>query len=376
MVKQTGSGAAAPNGGKPNGGGPHESRPPQGNGVFGSSPARLRALAVFLVVLLVGIIFASFMVGSYSMTPAEVFQTVHAFVTGNVGESNRRAVTVLFSIRLPRVLLASMVGAMLSVSGAAYQGIFRNPMVSPDILGVSNAASVGVAIGLLWGWPTLSIHLLSFCFGIGAVLLVLFVAHAVGGRSGNTTVVMILTGVVVGSIGSALLSLIKYVADPDNVLPAITYWLMGSFARSGNVTNIVIVFAIMAVGVGTLLVLRWKLNAMTFGEDEARTLGVNVKRTRIVVILAATLMTSATVCLCGVIGWVGLIIPHIVRLMCGPNYKTLLPISLLTGACFMLVVDDAARLLVASELPVGVLTALIGAPLFIYMLFKSKGQYL
>lgn len=345
-------------------------------GALGDTKAGRWAAVVVLTLLLVVLAFASFMVGSYPMTPAEVLATAAAFATGDVGPHNQQAVAVMFSIRIPRVLLAAMVGAALAISGAAYQGVFRNPMVSPDILGVSNTASVGVALGLLLGLPTLAVHGMSFVFGIGAVFLVLGIAHAVGGRSGNTTIVMILSGIVIGSIGSAFLSLIKYVADPDGVLPAITYWLMGSFARSGNDVNVVIMFVFLCIGAGALMVLRWKLNALTFGEEEARTLGVDVKRTRIAIILAATLMTSASVCLCGVIGWVGLIIPHVVRLMMGPNYRTLLPVSLLTGACFMLAVDDVARVLVPGELPVGVLTALIGAPLFIYMLFKGRGQYL
>lgn len=338
--------------------------------------SRAVAVGIALAVLLVVIAFASMMMGAYSMEPAQVMQLIAAWARGDLAAQDPRSVTVLFSIRLPRMALAVLVGASLSVSGAAYQGIFRNPMVSPDILGVSNAASVGVAIGLLLGWPTLMVHAVSFAFGIAAVLLVLAIAHAVGGRSGNTTIVMILSGVVIGSMCSAVLSLIKYVADPDNVLPAITYWLMGSFSRANNLANMTVMFTIFLLGAGTLMLLRWKLNAMTFGEEEARTLGVDVKRTRVAIILASTLMTSATVCMCGVVGWVGLIIPHIVRLMMGPDYRTLLPLSMLTGACFMLVVDDVARTIVAGELPIGVLTALIGAPLFIYMLFKSRSKYL
>lgn len=345
-------------------------------GALGDTAAGRWFAIIVLAILLVVLAFVSFMAGTYSLSPSEIFETIGAYLSGNTGTDDQQAIAVLFSIRLPRVLLAAMVGAALAVSGAAYQGVFRNPMVSPDILGVSNSASVGVALGLLLGLPTVAVHGLSFAFGIMAVLLVLSIAHAVGGRSGNTTIVMILSGIVIGSIGSALLSLIKYVADPDNVLPAITYWLMGSFARSGNATNIIIMFVLLLIGAGALLLLRWKLNVLTFGEEEARSLGVDVRRTRIAIILAATLMTSASVCLCGVIGWVGLIIPHIVRLLMGPNYRSLLPVSMLTGATFMLAVDDVARVLVAGELPVGVLTALIGAPLFIYMLFKGRNQYL
>lgn len=239
-------------------------------------------MGIALAVLLVVIAFASMMMGAYSMEPAQVMRLIAAWARGDLAAQDPRSVTVLFSIQLPRIALAVLVGASLSVSGAVYQGIFRNPMVSPDILGVSNAASVGVAIGLLLGWPTLMVHAVSFAFGIAAVLLVLAIAHAVGGRSGNTTIVMILSGVVIGSMCSAVLSLIKYVADPDNVLSAITYWLMGSFSRANNLANMTVMFAIFLLGAGTLMLPRWKLNAMTFGEEEARTLGVDVKRTRVV----------------------------------------------------------------------------------------------
>lgn len=345
--------------------------------LIGSTAVGKRFLTAVLAIALVATAFASVLVGSYSMTPAQVLQTVCAFFQGTPSpDIDGQAVTVLFTIRIPRIILAMTVGAALAISGAAYQGVFRNPMVSPDILGVSSAASVGVALGLILGWPTLAVHALSFVFGIAAVALVLSIARAVGGRSGNTTIVMVLAGVVIGSMGSAVLSLIKYVADPDNVLPAITYWLMGSFARSGNAANIVFMLVVLIIGAGVLILARWKLNAMTFGDEEAQSLGVNVRATRTAIIAASTLMTSASVCLCGVIGWVGLIIPHIVRLMVGPNYRSLFPISLLTGAIFMLVVDDCARTIVPGELPVGVLTALIGAPFFIALLFKSRGQYL
>lgn len=348
-----------------------------GNGLFGSTAAGRRALTLALAVALVATAFASALVGSYSMTPDQVLQAMRAWIFGTASpDVDGQVLTVLFTIRIPRILLALSVGAALAISGAAYQGVFRNPMVSPDILGVSNAASVGVALGLLFGWPTLAVHALSFGFGIAAVALVLAIARATGGRNGSATIVMVLAGVVIGSMGSAVLSLIKYVADPDNVLPAITYWLMGSFARSGNAMNIIFMLAALVVGAGALFIARWKLNAMTFGDEEAQSLGVNVRATRLTIIAAATLMTSASVCLCGTIGWVGLIIPHVVRLMVGPNYRSLLPISLLTGALFMLVVDDCARTIVPGELPVGVLTALIGAPLFLVLLFKGRGQYL
>lgn len=336
------------------------------------SALAVRVAVPALLVLLVALAVVSFCVGSYSMSLQEIWGLGQAALTGQAQALSTRSATVLFTIRIPRVLLAATVGAALAASGAAYQGIFRNPMVSPDILGVSNAASVGVALGLLLGLPTLIVHAMSFAFGLAAVVIVVAMAHAVTRKGGDTLLVMILSGVVMGSLGQALLSLIKYVADPDDVLPAITYWLMGSFARSGNATNVMLMAAILAVGGGTLMVLRWRLNVLAFGEEQATSLGVNVKRTRLLAIAGSTLMTSASVCLCGVIGWVGLIIPHVVRLALGPDFRRLMPVCLLAGACFMVAVDDVARVIVPGELPVGVLTALVGAPLFMYMLVRSR----
>ena len=287
-------------------------------------PAGRRVAVACLAVLLVVLALVSFTVGTYSMTAEQLLSTIRAFFTGSIADAETsRSVAVLFSIRIPRVLLACTVGAALAVSGAAYQGIFRNPMVSPDILGVSNAASVGVALGLLWGFPTVVVHAMSFAFGIGAVALVLLVSHV-------------------------------------------------ATRRSADAQNVPIMASVLAVGSATLLALRWRLNALSFGDEEARSLGVDVRRCRLLVIGASTLMTAVSVCFCGVIGWVGLVIPHIVRLATGPDYRSLIPVCLLTGACFMLAVDDMARVLVPGELPVGVLTALVGAPLFVYMLARNQ----
>lgn len=335
--------------------------------------AREAAVGLGLAVLLVALIIWSMTVGPYDLTFSDAVASLLQAVGIGDGPENARASTVLLVIRLPRVLLAALVGAALAVSGAAYQGLFKNPMVSPDILGVSSGAGVGAALGILLGLPTLAVHLMSFGCGVAAVLLVMGIARAVS-KSGNTLVVMILAGVVISSVFSALTSLIKYVADPDDKLPAITYWLMGSFARSGVTTSVAIMGGVLLAAGGLMLLMRWQINVMAFGEEEARTMGVDVRRVRTLIVLASTLLTSVSVCLCGTIGWVGLVIPHITRLATGPNYRSLLPLSMLGGACFMVVVDDAARML--SELPVGVLTALIGAPLFVYMLVRGRREWL
>lgn len=330
----------------------------------------LSVLAGVLIVLTI----VSLGTGVYAMSPAKVVQTVIDFINAKPSE-DIQAQAVLTVIRGPRIVLAALTGAALAASGAAYQGMFRNPMVSPDILGVSAGASVGAAVALLLSFPSVLVHGLSFAFGLITVALVLAIARLFG-RGNNSLVIIILAGVVMSSVFQAFVSLIKYVADPDTKLPEITYWLMGSFARSGNATNVLYLFVVVLVAGAILIAMRWRINALSFGEEEAQTLGIDVRHTRLVVICAATLLTSATVCLCGTIGWVGLIIPHITRLTVGPNYKSLLPVSMLGGAVFMLFVDDVARVLVPGELPVGILTSLIGAPLFIYMLLKGRKEWL
>lgn len=282
---------------------------------------------------------------------------------------------VLFVIRIPRIILGGLAGAALAASGAAYQGMFRNPMVSPDILGVSNGVALGAAVSLLLGLPSVAVHGVSFVTGLVAVALVMSIARMLG-QGSRSIVVIILAGTVMSALFSALVSMCKYVADPDDTLPAITYWLMGSFSRSGTYANIGLLAGVVAVAGGALMAIRWRINALSFGDDEAKTMGVGVRSTRAVLIVAATLLTSATVSFCGVVGWIGLIVPHMARLVVGPNYRILLPVSMLGGAVFTMVVDDVARVIVPGEMPAGVLTALIGAPLFIYLLVRGRKEWL
>lgn len=347
----------------------------KGVALVAAGRAREVVAGVLLVALLVFLILWSVTVGSFDMTVGEVAQTIGAHFGLCDPVEDARAETVVFVVRLPRILLAALVGAALAVSGAAYQGLFKNPMVSPDILGVSSGAGVGAAFAILIGLSSLGVQVLAFVGGVLAVLLVTTIAKAFT-KSGNALVVMILAGTVISSVFSALTSLIKYVADPDDKLPAITYWLMGSFARSGVSSSVWLMAGVVLVAGGLLMLMRWQINVMAFGEEEARVMGVNVKRSRSLVILASTLLTSVAVCLSGTIGWVGLIIPHITRLATGPNYRSLVPLSMLGGACFMVFVDDVARTVTNGELPVGILTALIGAPLFIYMLVKGRKEWL
>jgi iron complex transport system permease protein len=309
------------------------------------------------------------------MSPGQITAVVGArLFGGEIRQADTEANLVLFIIRIPRILLTIMVGAALSASGAAFQGLFKNPMVSPDILGVSSAAGAGAAVAILIGLSSVGVNFAAFCFGVLAVLLVLTLAQVIG-RGDGALLIMVLSGIVVSSLFRAFTSLTKYLADADNKLPEITFWLMGSFAKSGGARGAVIMLSALVLGGTPLLALRWRLNVLGFGEEEAKAMGVNVKHLRLVIIACATLLTASSVCLCGNIEWVGLIMPHIMRLLTGPDYRVLLPAAMLGGGLFMLIVDNFCRAIIPGELPVGIVTSIIGAPLFIYMLFKGRREW-
>ncbi|HBE76206.1 MAG TPA: iron ABC transporter permease [Firmicutes bacterium] len=278
--------------------------------------------------------------------------------------------TVLFSVRLPRILAAMMVGGSLALAGGTYQGLFKNPMVSPDILGASAGAGFGAALAILCSLNMVGIQIAAFVFGLAAVALTYLIGRAVG-RGNNALLVLVLTGMVVSTLFSSFISMTKYVADPDNKLPAITFWLMGGLSTVGS-KDVFKAFIPILIGAVPLFLLRWRLNALSFGEEEAKALGINTERIRLAVILCSTLLTASSVAIGGMVGWVGLVIPHFSRMIVGPNYKTLLPVSLLIGSSFLLVVDDVARSVFAMEIPLGILTSIIGAPFFVYLLMKGR----
>jgi iron complex transport system permease protein len=278
--------------------------------------------------------------------------------------------TVVIQVRLPRILGAMLVGAALSLAGGSFQGLFRNPLVSPDILGVSAGAGFGAALAILLSANQATIQLSAFCFGILSVVIVYTVSKAV---KGNRTLNLVLAGLAIASLFSALLSLMEYISDPTDQLPTIIYWLMGSLA-SLNLTDIAVAAIPIIIGMVILLLMRWRFNVLAMGEEEAQALGINVGRIRIVIVVCCTMMSAGAVCLSGIIGWVGLVIPHISRLLVGPDHRRLLPVSLLLGASYLLVIDDIARTASSLEIPLGVLTAMIGAPFFLYMLSRrGKG---
>jgi len=278
--------------------------------------------------------------------------------------------TVILNVRLPRILAALFVGAALSVAGCSYQALFRNPMVSPDILGASSGAGFGAAMAILLSFPLGLIQLSSFGFGLAAVALTWLIGSVVS-RGNNATMVLVLTGMVVGSLFAAFISLTKYVADPYSKLPAITFWLMGGLT-SVSLSDLCMALVPMLLGLLPLIALRWRLNVLAFGDEEARAMGINTRQLRFVIIVCSTLLTSAAVSIAGMVGWVGLIIPHLARMLVGPDCEVLLPTSFLIGAAFMLGVDDIARCAFPMELPLGILTALVGAPFFIFLLLRGR----
>jgi len=278
--------------------------------------------------------------------------------------------TVLFRVRLPRVCAALMVGTALSASGACYQATFRNPMVDPSLLGVSAGAALGAAAGILLSLGVVGIQLLAFGAGLAAVLVTILLSSLVS-KQGEGTLTLVLCGIVTGTLCTALLSLLKYVADPYSKLPAITYWLMGSLA-SANLLDAGLAALFTVAGTIPLILLRWRINVLSFGDEEATAMGVNTRAVRAVVIAASTLLTASAVAISGMIGWVGLVVPHLARMLVGPSFAVLLPTSLLLGALFLLTVDTVSRVVFAVEIPLGILTAIIGAPFFIYLLVRGR----
>lgn len=281
---------------------------------------------------------------------------------------------VLFRIRIPRIFAAAIIGAALAAAGVSYQGMFRNPMVSPDILGASSGAGFGAALGIITATGYFGITIFAFIFGIGAVLLAYFISRM---SKMNSTLSMILAGMIISSLFTSCTSFIKLIADTDEVLPAITYWLMGSLT-SIKTTDTLFVLVPVLIGMIPLFLLRWRMNLLTMSEEEAKSLGINTGAMRIIIIVCATLMTSASVAVSGMIGWVGLVIPHFCRMIFGYDYRRLLPATALFGASFLLLVDNIARNITTSEIPIGILTSFVGAPIFLYLIMtsgKSNSDY-
>lgn len=325
-------------------------------------------LGTLAVLLLCGVV-VSFALGRYPLSIREAGGILLSKLFSIEPFWEARMEMVLLNVRLPRILLACLVGCGLSAAGSAYQGIFQNPMASPDILGASSGAGFGAALAILLGLGSQWITAGAFFFGLLTVALVWLVGSK---AKGNRTVGLVLAGVMVGSLFTAGTSLVKLVADPLNQLPAITYWLMGSLSGA-RMQDVLFVLLPMALGLVPLFLLRWRINILTLGDEEARSMGVHAGALRLVVVVCATLVTASAVSVSGTVGWVGLVIPHLCRRLVGNDYRKLLPASMLLGALFLLIVDDISRNLLATEIPLGILTAFVGAPFFLYLMLR-KGE--
>jgi iron complex transport system permease protein len=326
--------------------------------------AFLPGLVIALGVLALGLIVA-FTVGRYPVSLAELADVLLARITGRPSTAPAAVENVVLLVRGPRVIAAVLVGAALAVAGTAFQGLFRNPLVSPDILGASSGAALGAVIGIYFALGVIGIEGLAFLGGLLAVAAVYLIGSLL--RSRDPILVLVLTGVVVGALLGAGIGLVKYLADPYNQLPAMTFWLLGSLAAT-TASDLLPLTAPVVLGTAVLVALRWRLNVMSLPEDEARTLGVATGPLRIAIVAAATMVTSASVATSGIIGWVGLVVPHLARALVGPDFPRLIPTAALLGAGYLLFIDTLARTAAPVEIPLGILTAVIGTPFFIWLL--------
>jgi iron complex transport system permease protein len=321
------------------------------------------------VLLLAALVLLALSVGRYPVAPGDIVALVWMKLTGATLTVSPSTETVILNVRAPRIVTAIVIGAALAAAGAAYQGMFRNPLVSPDILGVSAGAGLGAVLAIFLSLPVLAIQGFAFAGGIVAVAAVYFVGSSVRGH--DPILALILAGVVIGTLLGSCIALLKYLADPYNQLPAITFWLLGSLASVGP-QDLRVVLPLVLVALAPMFLLRWRMNLLSLADDEARALGVHTGLLRIVVVCAATLMTAASVAVSGIIGWVGLLIPHAARMLVGPEFSRLLPVSMLLGASYLLGVDTLARTMARIEVPPGVLTAVIGTPFFVWLLAASR----
>lgn len=325
---------------------------------------------IILTIVLLSLIVLMLCVGKYEISIKDSLSILFRAITFRPQIEDEMSVNVVLKLRLPRILLSIFVGAALSISGACYQGIFKNPLVSPDFLGVSSGACIGAALAILLGLSKWYISLLAFVGGIITVIITAIIPNLIKNK---TNIMLVLSGIIVGSLMSSILGFIKYVADPDTELASITYWTMGSFSYA-SIEDILPLLIIIVPPTIILILISWWIDVLSMGEDEAKTLGANTKLIRGIVIVCSTLLTSGAICFAGTIGWVGLIIPHISRLLVGSSNQKVIPCSCLLGGIFMLLVDSLTRIITTTEMPVSIMTGIIGAPFFCYLLFKKRNE--
>ncbi|WP_407423484.1 FecCD family ABC transporter permease [Methanobrevibacter sp.] len=325
---------------------------------------------VLLVFLPIILFFASFLMGRYPISPVDVVKTILSPLFPQLTVSST-VNTIVWQIRLPRILAALLVGASLAMAGTAFQGIFKNPLVSSDLLGVSNGAGFGAALAILLSGSSVVIQVFAFVFGIISVSITYLISKAY--KAGGI-LILVLSGVAISAFFNSLISGIKFIADPEDKLPEIVYWLMGSLA-SVTMNEIIMIIIPLFIGFIILYLLRWQMNILAMGDEEAQSLGLNPSRVRLIIIAACTLLTSAAVSISGIIGWIGMIIPHMARMIVGPDNKVLLPASLSLGASFLLLIDNISRVVISIEIPIGILTAVIGVPIFLYLLRRGYSEW-
>ena len=331
---------------------------------------RLRPWVLPLLVVLILVCAAlAILAGRYGVSPRQMVGAISARMGGGI-YPDRKADSVVFNLRLPRITVAVLIGSGMAVSGAAFQSLFSNPLATPDTLGVASGTCVGAVVALLLGRGMTGVQLTALVAGLVTVAITTAVARR---RDGGTDVVtLVLAGVIVSAMADAVLSMLKLTADPTSKLPEITYWLMGSLAGA-SWSQIALAAPFIVIGSGGIVVLRWRLNVLALSEDEARAAGVDVRSLRITLIVCATVVTASVISLCGQVGWIGLIVPHAARMLTGSDNRYLIPVCLLLGASIMIFIDTAARTITASEVPVSVVTAIVGAPFFITLLRRTGG---
>ncbi len=340
--------------------------------VQGKAAARsLPLVLAILVLVFLGAATVAMCVGRYQVSPTAVVQVLLGQVFPiDLSSYSESTVNVVMRLRLPRMLAALLVGGALALAGAVYQGIFKNPLVSPDLLGVSNGACVGAAISILLGLGLASRQLFAFVGGCAAVFLTTLIPRLM---RRDSTIMLVLSGVIVGGFMSSVIGLLKYIADPETQLPDITYWQLGSLAKV-TMDTLLMVMPVMLLSAAVLLCMRWRINILSLGDQDAKTLGVNLRRERGIAIVCATLLTACAVCLSGTIGWIGLVMPHVARRIVGTDNTRVLPVAVLLAAIFLLLIDTLARTLTGAELPLGILTGFVGAPFFAAILIRERMQ--
>ncbi len=327
-----------------------------------------RSLAIASLLLLLLLIVLSIGMGKYQLSPGQVIQVLLSPIRGlsdSISEMDQR---VVFFVRLPRVLAAVLIGAALALSGATYQSLFNNPLVSPDILGVSSGAALGAAVGILLSFHAVGISALAFVVGAVAVFLSIQMARVIGNRSNLS---LVLSGIIVGSLMNSLFGFMKYIADPFTELPSITYWTMGSLSYVRWNELLILTVTVIACSI-VLYRLSWWLNIASLGSEQAQILGADIGKIRGLAIIAASLLTATSVAVAGNIGWIGLVVPHLSRLMVGPNNRKLIPQTFLLGSIFLLLVDTLTRIISFEEMPLSILTGIVGAPFYAYLLYKQR----